>query len=169
MLFISDVCFLVKAWYSARPAHMKRTSRVLVGRVLSECSGPYVKNDELGSGKGHLAPLNTASVKIFFFFIGTFKLTVEFTEEYPNKPPTVRFTSKMFHPNGKNPNLLLTFRRQFVFRLSFKEKKQAFVSTTNHALLLSFQFTQMEAYVSIFCKIAGVRLTTFHQFSPQSR
>lgn len=31
---------------------------------------------------------------------GTFKLTLEFTEEYPNKPPTVRFVSKMFHPNG---------------------------------------------------------------------
>uniref|UniRef100_A0A8C1N4V5 Ubiquitin-conjugating enzyme E2A (RAD6 homolog) n=1 Tax=Cyprinus carpio TaxID=7962 RepID=A0A8C1N4V5_CYPCA len=38
---------------------------------------------------------------IFFllFVIGTFKLTIEFTEEYPNKPPTVRFVSKMFHPN----------------------------------------------------------------------
>lgn len=34
---------------------------------------------------------------------GTFKLTIEFTEEYPNKPPTVRFVSKMFHPNGKRP------------------------------------------------------------------
>merc|ERR1711970_1527266 len=30
---------------------------------------------------------------------GTFKLTIEFTEEYPNKPPVVRFVSKMFHPN----------------------------------------------------------------------
>jgi ubiquitin-protein ligase len=30
---------------------------------------------------------------------GTFKLTIEFTEEYPNKPPTVKFVSKMFHPN----------------------------------------------------------------------
>ena len=31
---------------------------------------------------------------------GTFKLTMQFSEEYPNKPPTVRFVSKMFHPNG---------------------------------------------------------------------
>ena len=30
---------------------------------------------------------------------GTFKLTLEFTEEYPNKPPAVKFVSKMFHPN----------------------------------------------------------------------
>lgn len=30
---------------------------------------------------------------------GTFKLTMEFTEDYPNKPPTVKFVTKMFHPN----------------------------------------------------------------------
>jgi ubiquitin-conjugating enzyme E2 A len=30
---------------------------------------------------------------------GTFKLTLEFTEEYPNKPPKVKFVTKMFHPN----------------------------------------------------------------------
>ncbi|KAI6686465.1 hypothetical protein NL676_032378 [Syzygium grande] len=30
---------------------------------------------------------------------GTFKLTLQFSEEYPNKPPTVRFVSRMFHPN----------------------------------------------------------------------
>nr|GMC74278.1 Ubiquitin-conjugating enzyme E2 2 [Ipomoea batatas] len=30
---------------------------------------------------------------------GTFKLTLIFTEDYPNKPPTVRFISRMFHPN----------------------------------------------------------------------
>uniref|UniRef100_A0A8B9H9V4 UBC core domain-containing protein n=1 Tax=Astyanax mexicanus TaxID=7994 RepID=A0A8B9H9V4_ASTMX len=33
------------------------------------------------------------------FLAGTFKLVIEFSEEYPNKPPTVRFISKMFHPN----------------------------------------------------------------------
>lgn len=32
---------------------------------------------------------------------GTFKLALEFTEEFPYKAPTVRFTTKMFHPNSK--------------------------------------------------------------------
>lgn len=31
---------------------------------------------------------------------GTFKLTLQFTEDYPNKAPVVRFESKMFHPNS---------------------------------------------------------------------
>jgi len=30
---------------------------------------------------------------------GTFKLSMAFTEEYPNKAPVVKFVSKMFHPN----------------------------------------------------------------------
>jgi len=30
---------------------------------------------------------------------GTFKLTLDFSEEYPNKPPKVKFVTKMFHPN----------------------------------------------------------------------
>ncbi|ORX41192.1 ubiquitin-conjugating enzyme [Kockovaella imperatae] len=30
---------------------------------------------------------------------GSFRLTLTFSDSYPNKPPTVRFVSKMFHPN----------------------------------------------------------------------
>lgn len=31
---------------------------------------------------------------------GTFNLLMEFSEDYPNKPPKVRFVSKVYHPNG---------------------------------------------------------------------
>jgi len=30
---------------------------------------------------------------------GTFKLVMTFEESYPNKPPHVKFLSRMFHPN----------------------------------------------------------------------
>jgi ubiquitin-conjugating enzyme E2 A len=30
---------------------------------------------------------------------GIFKLLIEFTDEYPQKPPIVKFLTKMFHPN----------------------------------------------------------------------
>ncbi|CAI9297163.1 unnamed protein product [Lactuca saligna] len=30
---------------------------------------------------------------------GTFKLALQYSEDYPNKAPTVRFVSRMFHPN----------------------------------------------------------------------
>lgn len=32
---------------------------------------------------------------------GTFKLTLEFSEDYPNKAPVVKFKSTMFHPNSE--------------------------------------------------------------------
>ena len=35
---------------------------------------------------------------------GTFHLLMDFTEEYPNKPPSVKFVTKMFHPNVRKPN-----------------------------------------------------------------
>ncbi|GJU64852.1 ubiquitin-conjugating enzyme E2 2-like protein [Tanacetum coccineum] len=30
---------------------------------------------------------------------GTFKMALNFSEDYPNKPPVMRFVSPMFHPN----------------------------------------------------------------------
>jgi ubiquitin-protein ligase len=30
---------------------------------------------------------------------GTFRLILQFDEQYPNKPPSVKFISEMFHPN----------------------------------------------------------------------
>ncbi|KAH3675076.1 hypothetical protein WICMUC_002908 [Wickerhamomyces mucosus] len=30
---------------------------------------------------------------------GTFRLSINFDEQYPNKPPSVKFISQMFHPN----------------------------------------------------------------------
>jgi len=30
---------------------------------------------------------------------GVFRLVMEFSEEYPQKAPTVKFITKMFHPN----------------------------------------------------------------------
>jgi ubiquitin-conjugating enzyme E2 A len=31
---------------------------------------------------------------------GVFSLRITFSEHYPDKPPRVRFTSEVFHPNG---------------------------------------------------------------------
>ncbi len=31
-----------------------------------------------------------------------FRLSLEFTEDYPNKPPVVKFRTNIFHPNIYN-------------------------------------------------------------------
>jgi ubiquitin-protein ligase len=31
---------------------------------------------------------------------GIFRLSIEFSEDYPNKAPVVKFITKIFHPNG---------------------------------------------------------------------
>ncbi len=49
--------------------------------------------DDAMSGRGPLADLTTRVIVSFRF------LQMEFSEDYPNKPPSVRFLTKMFHPN----------------------------------------------------------------------
>ena len=48
-----------------------------------------------------MPPLTTAVTMLGDtpFEDGTFKLLLTFDESYPNKPPTVKFLSRMFHPN----------------------------------------------------------------------
>lgn len=52
----------------------------------------------------HLTPLFLRNAVIIGpadtpFEDGTFRLVMHFEEQYPNKPPGVKFVSQMFHPN----------------------------------------------------------------------
>lgn len=53
---------------------------------------------------------NIPDLVYIFLSAGTFKLVIEFSEEYPNKPPTVRFISKMFHPNGELLEIIMVIQ-----------------------------------------------------------
>jgi hypothetical protein len=44
----------------------------------------------------------TISFCVFSTLGGVFQLKLVFSEEYPQKPPKVKFTQHIFHPNGKH-------------------------------------------------------------------
>ena len=45
-------------------------------------------------------------IRYLFRTSGTFKLTLQFLEDYPYKPPSVKFVFRMFHPNSEQLKLL---------------------------------------------------------------
>ncbi|CAJ0645526.1 696_t:CDS:2 [Entrophospora sp. SA101] len=59
-----------------------------------------LQNDPPGGISGAPCPDNILLWNaVIFGPDGTFKLVLQFDENYPNKPPSVKFISKMFHPN----------------------------------------------------------------------
>src|SRR6266851_841109 len=50
-----------------------------------------------------LTPLSLCCAADTPFEDGTFKLLLTFDESYPNKPPTVKFLSRMHDPNPNSP------------------------------------------------------------------
>lgn len=77
-----------------------------------DCRSPDPRSHSLHFTCGHPRPVEfptypfqrilTPSPADTPFEDGSFRLTLTFTDSYPNKPPTVRFVSRMFHPNIYN-------------------------------------------------------------------
>lgn len=65
-------------------------------RLAPEIHSPLSLTDVISSAFCLLLSPLTADTP---FEDGTFKLLMTFDESYPNKPPTVKFLSRMFHPN----------------------------------------------------------------------
>ncbi|XP_057470378.1 mitochondrial phosphate carrier protein 1, mitochondrial-like isoform X4 [Actinidia eriantha] len=67
---------------------------LVFARGMSDGFPKFIKSEgALGLYKG-LVPLWGRQIPC------KFKLTIQFSEDYPNKPPAVRFVSLMFHPNS---------------------------------------------------------------------
>jgi len=80
---------------------------------------------------------------------GTFKLLLTFDESYPNKPPTVKFLSRMFHPNVyANGELCLDIL-------------QNRWSPTYDAAIPTIQFTgQIKSWVMFFLTAESIEILT---------
>ncbi|KAL6836401.1 ubiquitin-conjugating enzyme E2 [Trichoderma sp. SZMC 28015] len=74
----------VMTWFVAPHTPPQRTCKV---RLLTMSHRPRYRNAVI------IGPADTP------FEDGTFRLVMQFEEQYPNKPPQVKFISQMFHPN----------------------------------------------------------------------
>lgn len=64
------------------------TTKDMQGPIANHVSSPSLYRNAVIIG-----PADTP------FEDGTFRLVMQFEEQYPNKPPQVKFISQMFHPN----------------------------------------------------------------------
>lgn len=60
----------------------------------------YIQRKRLRSLRTHGAASSPVTFSPCVPPSGTFQLELRFSNDYPNKPPHVRFLSKLFHPNG---------------------------------------------------------------------
>ena len=59
------------------------------------------------------------------WFGGLFKLTMEFSDEYPAKPPKCKFVPPLFHPNVPPSGAITCLRQAFPFLQNFASHRLA--------------------------------------------
>lgn len=117
------VCLIPCAALAARDALLPNSLQLAVACFLWDCSSLGSRRRHLlrhsdmevsvrgGTGCGSvLVPgclascgcrvLHWVLVWLWIFAGGVYALRLTFSEQYPEKPPRVRFTCQMFHPNG---------------------------------------------------------------------
>ena len=80
---------------------------------------------------------------------GFFIAIMSFPSNYPNSPPSVRFTSEIWHPNGEYLSSVFEFLN-IVLSLSLSLSLSLPLSWTNVLNLSKLQFTQMERFAFQF-------------------
>lgn len=97
---------------------------------------------------------------------GTFRLELEFDESYPNKPPKVKFISKMFHPNGKSrPKIMFSLLARSLALASFVSSLQWW------SVVLGYTPKQMESNIWCCCHfdIHSGKLVARHDYMSYTR